>query len=175
MRAGLSFPAARERARSSFARASSSATLARSSSTRFCACAHSIVDAQHHSPKVGQAVVSHRCPSVAHHDHGTHAPPFPVVLVAVLPLYRDSHFWSAACGVWHTKLINAPTFDINNILDWEELNAACGSSGTVTLSDNFVMGTYTPTPSPQYGGIDFNGKQLVSIGNNKMLDAGEQG
>jgi hypothetical protein len=44
-----------------------------------CACAHSIVDAQHHSPRVGQAVVSHRCPSVAHLAHGTHAPSFPVV------------------------------------------------------------------------------------------------
>jgi hypothetical protein len=43
------------------------------------------------------------------------------------------------------------------------------------LSDDFVMGTYTPTPAPQYGGIDFSGKQLVIIGNNKMLDAGEKG
>jgi hypothetical protein len=36
------------------------------------------------------------------------------------------------------------------------------------------MGTYTPTPAPQYGGIDFSGKQLVIIGNNKVLDAGER-
>jgi hypothetical protein len=39
--------------------------------------------------KVGQAVVSHRCPSAAHHTHGTHVciPPFPVVPVAAsLPL-----------------------------------------------------------------------------------------
>jgi hypothetical protein len=55
------------------------------------------------------------------------------------------------------------------------MNAACGSSGTVTLGDDFVMGTYTPTPSPQYGGIDFSGKQLVIIGNNNKLDAGEKG
>jgi hypothetical protein len=57
------------------------------------------------------------------------------------------------------------------------MKTACGStsSGTVTLSDDFVMGTYTPTPSPQYGGIDFSGKQLVIIGNNKTLDAGEKG
>jgi hypothetical protein len=55
------------------------------------------------------------------------------------------------------------------------MKTACGSSGTVALSDSFVMGTYTPTPSPQYGGIDFSGKQLVIIGNNKTLDAGEDG
>ena len=61
------------------------------------------------------------------------------------------------------------------VSDWAEMKSACGSSGTVTLSDDFVMGTYTPTPSPQLGGIDFSGKQLVIIGNNKTLDAGEQG
>jgi hypothetical protein len=55
------------------------------------------------------------------------------------------------------------------------LKAACGDNGTVTLSDDFVMGTYTPTPAPQYGGIDFSGKQLVIIGNNKTLDAGTKG
>jgi hypothetical protein len=55
---------------------------------------------------------------------------------------------------------------------------ACGSistSGTVALSDDFVMGTYEPTPSPLYGGIDFSGKHLVIIGNSKVLDAGEYG
>ena len=61
---------------------------------------------------------------------------------------------------------------------WAETKSACGSistSGTVTLSDDFVMGTYTPTPAPQYGGIDFSGKQLVIIGNNKVLNAEESG
>ena len=48
-----------------------------------CACVHSTADVQHHSPKVGQAVVSHRCPSVAHHAHGTHVPPFPAAPVPV--------------------------------------------------------------------------------------------
>jgi hypothetical protein len=57
MRNSLSFPA-RERARSSFPRASSFATFLRDHPLPACACAHSTVDAQHHSPKVGQAVVS---------------------------------------------------------------------------------------------------------------------
>jgi hypothetical protein len=48
------------------------------------------------------------------------------------------------------------------------METACGSSGTVTLSDDFVMGTYT-------GQIDFSGKQLVIIGKGKTLDAGENG
>jgi hypothetical protein len=61
------------------------------------------------------------------------------------------------------------------VTNWEAMKTACGSSGTVILSDDFVMGTYTPTPSPQSGGIDFSGKQLVIIGNNKTLDAGEKG
>jgi hypothetical protein len=52
---------------------------------------------------------------------------------------------------------------------------ACGSDGTVILSDDFVMGTYTPTGYPLYGAIDFSGKHLVIIGNNKTLDAGEKG
>jgi hypothetical protein len=64
----------------------------------------------------------------------------------------------------------APTIDISNILNWEDLKDACGDNGTVTLSDDFVMGTYTPTYD-----IDFSGKQLVVIGNNKTLDAGEKG
>jgi hypothetical protein len=53
-----------------------------------CTCVHNIADVQHHSPKVGQAVVSHRCPSVAHHAHGTHVPPSPVVPVAASPPLR---------------------------------------------------------------------------------------
>ena len=63
------------------------------------------------------------------------------------------------------------------VSSWAEMKSACGSmtSGTVTLGDDFVMGTYTPTPAPQYGGIDFSGKQLVIIGNSMVLDAGEGG
>jgi hypothetical protein len=64
---------------------------------------------------------------------------------------------------------------LTEVSNWDAMETACGSSGTVTLSDDFVMGTYTPTPSPQYGGIDFSGKQLIIIGNNKALDAGEKG
>jgi hypothetical protein len=63
MRASLSFPA-RERARSSFTRASTSQLPWRDHPLPACAWrAHSTVDAQHHSPKVGQAVVSNlpRC------------------------------------------------------------------------------------------------------------------
>jgi len=54
------------------------------------------------------------------------------------------------------------------VSNWGEMETACGSSGTVTLSDDFVMGTYT-------GQIDFSGKQLVIIGKGKTLDAGENG
>jgi hypothetical protein len=55
------------------------------------------------------------------------------------------------------------------------MKTACGSARTVTLSDDFVMGTYTPTPAPQLGGIDFSSLKLVIIGNNKTLDAGTNG
>jgi hypothetical protein len=56
------------------------------------------------------------------------------------------------------------------VSSWAGMKSACDSmtSGTVTLSDDFVMGGYT-------GEIDFSGKQLVIIGNNKVLDAGEGG
>jgi hypothetical protein len=64
---------------------------------------------------------------------------------------------------------------LTEVSNWKAMKTTCGTSGTVTLSDDFVMGTYTPTPSPQHGGIDFSGKQLVIIGNNKTLDAGEKG
>jgi hypothetical protein len=65
---------------------------------------------------------------------------------------------------------------LTEVSNWAEMKTACGSSGTVALSDDFVMGTeYTPTPSPLYGGIDFSGKQLVIIGNSKTLDAGGNG
>jgi hypothetical protein len=63
------------------------------------------------------------------------------------------------------------------VSSWAEMNTTvvAMTSGTVTLGDDFVMGTYTPTPSPLYGGIDFSGKHLVIIGNGKTLDAGENG
>jgi hypothetical protein len=55
------------------------------------------------------------------------------------------------------------------VSNWGAMKTACGSSGTVTLSDSFEMGTYT-------GHIVFSGKQLVVIGNsNKTLDARENG
>jgi hypothetical protein len=67
---------------------------------------------------------------------------------------------------------------LTEVSSWAEMKVACGSnytSGTVALSDDFVMGTYEPTPAPQYSGIDFSGKHLVIIGNNNVLDAGEYG
>jgi hypothetical protein len=67
---------------------------------------------------------------------------------------------------------------LTEVSNWAALKNACGSSGTVltvALSDDFMMGTYTPTPSPLYGGIDFSGKHLVIIGNSKTLDAGDSG
>jgi hypothetical protein len=48
------------------------------------------------------------------------------------------------------------------------MKIACGSDGAVILSDDFVMGWYSSQ-------IDFSGKQLVIIGNNKVLNAGEGG
>ena len=56
------------------------------------------------------------------------------------------------------------------VSSWAEMKSACDSmtSGTVTLSDDFGEGGYT-------GQIDFSGKQLVIIGNDKTLDAGENG
>ena len=56
------------------------------------------------------------------------------------------------------------------VSSWAEMKSACGSmtSGTVTLGDDFVMGSYDSQ-------IDFSGKQLVIIGNNKVLNAGENG
>ena len=56
------------------------------------------------------------------------------------------------------------------VSSWAEMKSACGSmtSGRVTLSDDFGEGGYT-------GQIIFSGKQLVIIGNNKVLNAGENG
>jgi hypothetical protein len=48
------------------------------------------------------------------------------------------------------------------------MKTACDSSGTVTLSDGFVMGTYMSE-------ILFADKQLVIMGNGKILDAGLNG
>jgi hypothetical protein len=71
---------------------------------------------------------------------------------------------------------------LTEVSNWETMKTACGSSGTVTLSGGFVMGTYTATTAAyddfehqQDGGIDFSGKQLVIIGNSKTLDAGSNG
>jgi hypothetical protein len=46
------------------------------------------------------------------------------------------------------------------------MKTACDSSGTVTFSDGFVMGTYTSE-------IFFGDKELVIMGNGKILDAGQ--
>ena len=56
------------------------------------------------------------------------------------------------------------------VSSWAVMKSACGLmiSGTVTLSNGFMMGLYS-------GQIDFSGKQLVIIGNNKVLHAGENG
>jgi hypothetical protein len=69
---------------------------------------------------------------------------------------------------------------LTEVSNWAEMKTACGSSGTVALSDDFVMGTYNgECPGtrclPLRGGIDFSGKHLVIIGNSKTLDAGEKG
>jgi hypothetical protein len=79
---------------------------------------------------------------------------------------------------------DAPTTFIE-VTNWADMKTACGSSGTVSLGDGFVMGTYSsvlPLPQfgepgymPQMGGIDFSGKHLVVIGNGKTLDAGLNG
>jgi hypothetical protein len=57
---------------------------------------------------------------------------------------------------------------LTEVSNWEEMKIDCGSNGTVTLSDSFMMETYN-------GKIDFSGKQLVIIGNNKTLNAGQDG
>jgi hypothetical protein len=54
------------------------------------------------------------------------------------------------------------------VSNWGAMKTACNSSGTVTLSNSFVMGTYTSQ-------IDFSGKKVVIIGNDKTLDAGKNG
>jgi hypothetical protein len=53
-----------------------------------CACAHSTADAQHHSPKVGQVVVSHRCPSVAHLAHSWYSLAHLLFQLFLLPFRR---------------------------------------------------------------------------------------
>jgi hypothetical protein len=70
---------------------------------------------------------------------------------------------NAATVVVHRRLVE--------VSNWAELKTACdgfASSGTVTLSDGFVMGAYTSE-------IDFRKKQLVLIGNGKILDDGNGG
>jgi predicted outer membrane repeat protein len=95
--------------------------------------------------------------------------------VTVLPSITDA---SSPTKMWvaNTTAVASMRRRLTAVSNWEAMKTACGSSGTVTLSDDFVMGRYTPTPpSPLYGGIDFSRKQLVIIGNNKVLDAGEKG
>jgi hypothetical protein len=120
---------------------------------------------------------------------GTTTSPLPASLTAtpatamndktVLPSATMLPFATDAGSLTNMWVVNTTAVAIRRLLteasNWEALKTACGSSGTVALSDDFVMGRYTPTPSPLYGGIDFSGKHLVIIGNSKTLDAGEQG
>ena len=57
---------------------------------------------------------------------------------------------------------------LTEVSNWAAMKTACDSSGTVTLSNGFVMGTYVSE-------ILFADKQLVIMGNGKILDAGENG
>ena len=57
---------------------------------------------------------------------------------------------------------------LTEVSNWAAMKTACDSSGTVTLSDGFVMGTYISE-------ILFADKQLVIMGNGKILDAGQNG
>jgi predicted outer membrane repeat protein len=51
-----------------------------------------------------------------------------------------------------------------DVISWAELETACASSGNVTLSPTFQMGSYS-------GAIDFSGHELVILGHNTTLDA----
>jgi hypothetical protein len=86
--------------------------------------------------------------------------------VTVLPSITDASsltkMWTTAVAGMHRRL--------TEVSKWEAMKTACGSSGTVTLSNSFGMGTYTLTPALQLGGIDFS-----DIGNSKALDAKEKG
>jgi hypothetical protein len=97
----------------------------------------------------------------------------------VLPSATMLPFATDAGSLTNMWVVNTTAVAIRRLLtevsNWAEMKTACGSSGTVALSDDFVMGTYTPTGYPLNGGIDFRGKHLVIIGNSKTLDAGEQG
>jgi len=103
---------------------------------------------------------------------------FPFATLCVMP-WATLPYATGVRGLNNKWLMNTTAVvmhrRLTEVSDWAAMKTACGSmtSGTVTLSDDFVMGTYTPTPAPQYGGIDFSGKQLVIIGNNKVLNAGE--
>jgi hypothetical protein len=98
--------------------------------------------------------------------------------VTVLPSITDT---SSLTKMWvaNTIAVAGMRRRLTEVSKWEEMKTACGStsSGTVTLSDDFVMGTYKENRHdyPLYGSIDFSGKQLVIIGNNKTLDAGKKG
>jgi hypothetical protein len=95
--------------------------------------------------------------------------------VTVLPSIMDASSPPTKMWVANTIAVLGMHRRLTAVSSWEAMKTACGSSGTVTLSNDFVMGTYTPTPSPLDGGIDFSSKQLVIIGNNKTLDANQTG
>jgi hypothetical protein len=95
--------------------------------------------------------------------------------VTLLPSITDVSSPTKMWAVNITAVASGMRRRLTEVSNWEEMKTACGSSGTVTLSNDFVMGTYTQTGYPDYGRIDFSGKQLVIIGNSKTLDAGKMG
>jgi hypothetical protein len=90
----------------------------------------------------------------------------------VLPSATMLPFAADAGSLTNMWVVNTTAVAMRRLLteasNWAALKTTCGSSGTVALSDDFVMGSYTTS-------IDFSGKHLVIIGNSKTLDAGEQG
>jgi hypothetical protein len=75
-----------------------------------------------------------------------------------------------------------PTFSPAS--NWNQLSNKCGTSAcntanggcTITLSDDFIMGSYTYTGAGQGdSGIDFSGKAITIWGQEKVLDAAEGG
>jgi hypothetical protein len=87
--------------------------------------------------------------------------------VTVLPSITDA---SSPTKMWvaNTIAVAGMRRRLTEVWNWESMKTACGSSGTVILSDDFIMGTHT-------GQIVFSGLKLVIIGNSKTLDAGTNG
>jgi hypothetical protein len=100
----------------------------------------------------------------------------PLALPAATPATAMNNtmlpFATDAASLTNMWVVNTTAVALRRLLtevsNWAALKTACGSSGTVALSADFVMGTYTSQ-------IDVSGKHLVIIGNSKTLDAGEKG